>query len=136
MATPSAKIAITLHDREYIVNCDAGQEDRLRAIVALVGRKCAAVADRVGNATEPRHLMLTCLSLADKLMEARSIAGEINQTRRFIRRRRRSFAPTRRIACNPGRSGVKSISEGFCATRQATMSPGPIIRTSRELSLS
>jgi hypothetical protein len=34
-----------------------------------------AVADKVGNTTEPRILMLTCLSLADKLLEARNLAS-------------------------------------------------------------
>jgi cell division protein ZapA (FtsZ GTPase activity inhibitor) len=72
MTKASAKMAITLYKREYVINCAPGQEARLKQIVDLVQREMEAVADNVGNSTEPRHLMLTCLSLADKLLEART----------------------------------------------------------------
>jgi len=72
----SAKVAITLSGRDYVVNCDPGQETRLRQLVEIVQREMEAVGDKVGNATEPRLLMLTCLSLADKWLEARSMASE------------------------------------------------------------
>ena len=75
MAKEQIKLAITLSDREYIVNCGAGEEARLRQLVDMVQKEMEAVAGRVGNATEPRHLMLTCLSLADKLLEARNLAN-------------------------------------------------------------
>ncbi len=68
------KLPITLYNREYVVNCDPGQEGRLREVVELVQNEMKAVGDKIGNATEPRHLMLTCLSLADKLLEAQSIS--------------------------------------------------------------
>lgn len=73
---PSAKVAITLYKREYVVNCDPGQEERLARVVELVQKEMEAVAGNVGNSTEPRHLMLTCLSLADKLLEARNQASQ------------------------------------------------------------
>ena len=75
MSTQSAKIAIKLYDREYIVNCGEGEETRLRQIVDIVQKEMEAVAGRVGNATEPRQLMLTCLSLADKLLEKKNFAN-------------------------------------------------------------
>jgi cell division protein ZapA (FtsZ GTPase activity inhibitor) len=71
MASKS-KVGISLYSREYIVNCGPGEEARLQQVADLVHREMEAVADRVGNPTEPRHLMLTCLSLADKLLEARN----------------------------------------------------------------
>ncbi|MDE2030370.1 MAG: cell division protein ZapA [Alphaproteobacteria bacterium] len=71
-----AKIAITLYNRDYVVNCAAGQETRLRQIAEMVQKEMEAVAGNVGNQTEPRHLMLTCLSLADKLLEARNTASD------------------------------------------------------------
>ena len=76
MSKQSVKLPITLYNREYVVNCDPGQEQRLMQVAELVQREMKAVADKVGNATEPRHLMLTCLSLADKLLEARSTSNE------------------------------------------------------------
>jgi cell division protein ZapA (FtsZ GTPase activity inhibitor) len=72
MATKSVKLGITLYNREYIVNCGPGEEARLQQIVDLIQREMETVAGKVGNMTEPRHLMLTCLSLADKLLESRN----------------------------------------------------------------
>lgn len=71
-----SKVAIKLYNREYIVNCDEGEEDRLRELVKQIESKMQAVADRVGNTTEPRLLVLTCLSLADELLEVRRRAEE------------------------------------------------------------
>jgi len=74
MSKQSVKLAITLYNREYVVNCDPGQETRLQQVADLVQKEMLSVADKVGNSTEPRLLMLTCLSLADKLLEARTQA--------------------------------------------------------------
>jgi cell division protein ZapA len=74
MSNTSVKLGITLYKREYTINCDEGQEARLRQVADLVQREMEGVASNVGNSTEPRHLMLTCLSLADKLLEARGQA--------------------------------------------------------------
>ena len=80
MASKSVKLGITLYKREYVINCGPGEEERLQQVANLVQREMEAVAGKVGNPTEPRHLMLTCLSLADKLLEARSKTGhEINK---------------------------------------------------------
>jgi len=72
MATKAVKLGITLYNREYVINCGADEEVRLQQLADLVHKEMEAVAGRVGNATEPRHLMMTCLSLADKLLEARN----------------------------------------------------------------
>jgi cell division protein ZapA (FtsZ GTPase activity inhibitor) len=72
MGTKAVKVGITLYNREYVVNCGTEEEVRLQQLADLVHKEMEAVADKVGNATEPRHLMLTCLSLADKLLEARN----------------------------------------------------------------
>ena len=80
MATKSVKLGITLYKREYVINCGPGEEARLQQVADLVQKEMEAVAGRVGNPTEPRHLMLTCLSLADKLLEARNrTASEFNK---------------------------------------------------------
>lgn len=64
-----SKAAITLYGREYVVNCDPGEEARLAELVQFVESKMQEVAGRVGNTTEARLLMLTCLTLADQLTE-------------------------------------------------------------------
>lgn len=68
-----SKLAISLYGREYFVNCDPGEEQRLQEIVKFVEGKMHKVAERAGSTTvtEPRLLMLTCLMLADELIEAR-----------------------------------------------------------------
>lgn len=66
-----SKLAITLYGREHIVNCDPGEEDQLHEIVQFVEDKMQSIADRVGNSTESRLLMLTCLHMADELLEIR-----------------------------------------------------------------
>jgi cell division protein ZapA (FtsZ GTPase activity inhibitor) len=71
-----SKLAITLYGREYFVNCDPGEEDRLKEIVKFVEKKMHQVAERAGNTTtEPRLFMLTCLLLADELAETRQNAS-------------------------------------------------------------
>ncbi len=72
MSKNIVKLGITLYNREYVVNCGPGEEARLQQVAHIVQKEMKAVADRVGNSTEPRHLMLTCLSLADKLLDCRN----------------------------------------------------------------
>jgi cell division protein ZapA len=64
-----SKATITLYNREYTVNCGPGEEPQLQEVVALVESTMHDVAGGVGNATESRLLMLTCLRLADQLRE-------------------------------------------------------------------
>lgn len=68
----TSKIGITLYGREYTVNCDPGQETRLRQIVDFVEGRMKDVSDLVGNTTENRLLMLTCLHMADELLDIRA----------------------------------------------------------------
>jgi cell division protein ZapA (FtsZ GTPase activity inhibitor) len=80
MSKQPVKMAITLFNREYVLNCGPGEEIRLQQLADLVQKEMQSVADKVGNSTEPRLLMLTCLSLADKLLEARNNAtGELTK---------------------------------------------------------
>ncbi|MDD4616554.1 MAG: cell division protein ZapA [Alphaproteobacteria bacterium] len=76
MSGKTVKLEITLYNREYTINCGPGEEERLEQVVDIVQKEMEAVAGRIGNATEPRHLMLTCLSLADKLLEARNKSSQ------------------------------------------------------------
>ena len=71
-----SKLAITLYGREYFVNCDPGEESQLKDVVRFVEGRMQQVAGRTGNATELRLLMLTCLHLADELLEYRRKSSE------------------------------------------------------------
>lgn len=70
------KIAISLYDREYFVNCDPGEESQLKDIVRFVEGRMQQVAGRSGSTTELRLLMLTCLHLADELLELRRVSAQ------------------------------------------------------------
>ena len=74
-----AKIAITLYGREYFVNCDPGEEDRLKELVRLVEIRMQKAAERVGptTVTDNNLLVLACLSLADELHELRQNSDKI-----------------------------------------------------------
>jgi cell division protein ZapA len=74
-----SKRVVTLYGKEYNVNCDAGQEDRLAEIVRFVEERMEKVAGGVGNTTEARLLMLTCLHLADELLDGRRKSEEALQ---------------------------------------------------------
>jgi cell division protein ZapA len=76
MSKQTNKVAISLHGREYLVACDVGEEKRLEDIVKLVETKLQAVDNQGGNATETRLFMLTCLLLADELLEVRRIKAQ------------------------------------------------------------
>lgn len=77
--TNLSKLAITLHGREYLVNCEEGQEGRLQEIVKIVDSTLGQVAAGGGNATETRLFMLTCLMLADALIDARRSSTQVKR---------------------------------------------------------
>jgi cell division protein ZapA len=75
-----AKVAISLLNKDYLVTCDPGQEYRLQEIARFVNERLEHVASRApANTTETRLFMLTCLMLADELMEV------LQQTRQNAR---------------------------------------------------
>lgn len=66
-----AKLTFNLYDKEYTVTCNEGEQERLGDIIKFVEKRMGDVAGRAGNTTESRLLMLTCLHLADELLDAR-----------------------------------------------------------------
>ncbi len=75
-SSSAPKINITLRGREYLVSCDSGEERRLQEIVKLVESTLDKVAERNESASETRLFMLTCLLLADELIEHRRSAAK------------------------------------------------------------
>ena len=74
-----SKVSITLHDHEYTVACDAGEEKKLGTLVKFVNDKLDKVSLTGTNATENRLFMLTCLLLADELIETRKAVKAMRQ---------------------------------------------------------
>lgn len=62
-----AQVALSIGGRRYDLACRDGEEDRLRALAALVDRK----AQDAGQANEVRQLLMAALLLADELSELR-----------------------------------------------------------------
>lgn len=65
------KVSIVLHGQTYVVACGAGEEKKLAELVAFVNDKLDEIAASAPSATEMRLFMLTCLLLADELVETR-----------------------------------------------------------------
>ncbi|HBM91042.1 MAG TPA: hypothetical protein DD400_04095 [Rhodospirillaceae bacterium] len=74
-----SKVAIMLHGQEYIVTCGAGEEKKLGELVKFVDNKLSEAAKTGTNVTETRLFMLTCLLLADELLETRKAATQIRK---------------------------------------------------------
>jgi cell division protein ZapA len=64
-----AQVAIAINGRRYEVNCDDGEEDRLRQLAEAVDRRVRTLGAAVGEVGEVRLLLLTCLLMQDELME-------------------------------------------------------------------
>lgn len=74
------KLTVTLYGREYQLACQEGQERRVQELVNVVEQRMRAVASSVGNTTENRLFMLTCMMLADEMMEMRETRRPAQQT--------------------------------------------------------
>lgn len=61
-----ADVRLSIANREYIVTCQDGEEERLRALGSLVDDK-AREAGGAGGLNESRTLLYSALLLADKL---------------------------------------------------------------------
>ncbi|MDD3181766.1 MAG: cell division protein ZapA [Alphaproteobacteria bacterium] len=74
----TTKVSINLHGLEYSIACDAGEEKKLAELVKLVDGKLSDIArhNAATGTSETRLFMLTCLLLADELIETRKLANE------------------------------------------------------------
>lgn len=73
-----SKVTINLRGLEYGVACGAGEEKKLAELVTFVNGKLDEVAAGAAgaNTSEMRLFMLTCLMMADELIETRKILKE------------------------------------------------------------
>ncbi|MBP7253340.1 MAG: cell division protein ZapA [Alphaproteobacteria bacterium] len=69
------KLTVTLYGRDYQLACPDGQERRVQELVNMVEQRMRTVASSVGNTTENRLFMLTCMMLADEMLELREAQG-------------------------------------------------------------
>lgn len=66
-----ADVTIDIGGRRYDVTCRDGEEERLRALAAMVEEKAVQARAAVGGVTEVRQLLLAALLLADELSDLR-----------------------------------------------------------------
>lgn len=65
-----ADVRLSIANREYIVTCKDGEEQRLQALGALVDEKAREAGGPTGGLNESRLLLFSALLLADKLHDA------------------------------------------------------------------
>jgi len=65
-----AELDVRIGGRNYELSCRDGDEDRLRALAAMVDAKTVDLARSMGGLNEVRQLLLASLLLADELAEA------------------------------------------------------------------
>ncbi len=71
-----ADVAFTIAGRHYSVACKDGEEERLRAMAAMVDERARQASEAVGGKLdEARTLLLAALLLADEVDE--SAAGQL-----------------------------------------------------------
>lgn len=72
-----ADVRLSIANRDYIVTCKDGEEDRLNALGRLVDTK-AREAGGAGGMNESRQLLFAALLLADELFDARPKENQTN----------------------------------------------------------
>jgi cell division protein ZapA len=65
-----AQLTIHVNAKPYVVGCEDGEEDHLRALAALLDAKVQEAAAGAGQLGETRIMLLGALVLADELSEA------------------------------------------------------------------
>jgi cell division protein ZapA len=65
-----AEVTLSIAGRSYAISCRDGEEPHLRLLAERVDRKATEARAAVGDASEPRLLLLSALLLADELHEA------------------------------------------------------------------
>jgi len=64
------QVTVTINGHPHAVQCDPGEEHRIRELARLVETKIAGFGDQAQRAGEARMLVLAALMLADELTEA------------------------------------------------------------------
>jgi cell division protein ZapA len=71
-----AQVRLNVGGRGYDLACRDGEEERLEQLAQMVDAKARDAGRLVGNANEPRQLLLAALLLADELSDLRAGAPD------------------------------------------------------------
>jgi len=75
-----ARVDIEVNGRPYQLNCEDGQEQRLRDLAAYLDGRIQQVTGGVRSGTEAQMLVVTALVLADELHDAKAGRGAVTPT--------------------------------------------------------
>jgi len=76
-----ATVDVRIQGRTHTLQCDDGQENRLRQVAQYLDRRLQDAAKATGGANDARVLVLTSLMICDELADARD---EIDGLRKRI----------------------------------------------------
>lgn len=91
-----AQLAIEVNGKPYIVGCEDGQENHLRALARLFDEQVKQIASDVGALGETRLFLMGALMLADELADLKTRFAHIQ-------------ADHARLQAEQGRADVKAI---------------------------
>jgi cell division protein ZapA len=64
-------VAAQVYGKEYVLACDAGQEQHLQALVTGINARTQQLEKAVGRLPEPLMLLYTALMIADELHDTK-----------------------------------------------------------------
>jgi cell division protein ZapA len=73
------QISVLINGHSHAVQCDPGEEDRIRELARVVDTKIAGFAQQSLRAGEARLLVMVALMLADELSEATDALQRLNE---------------------------------------------------------
>lgn len=74
-----ATVDVRIQGRAYTLNCDDGQEHRLRQVAQYLDRRLQEAAKAAGGANDARLMVMTSLLICDELADARDEIGGLRQ---------------------------------------------------------
>lgn len=74
------EVDVTINGRDYLIACEAGQEERLSELAAYIDDRVETLVSTLGQIGDNRLLVMTCLMIADELAEAYGALSEAGLT--------------------------------------------------------
>lgn len=70
-----AQVGVSLNGREYMIGCGPGEEARIRELARTIDSRIRKFGAQAGQTGEARLLVMTLLTMADELSEAKGGAN-------------------------------------------------------------
>jgi cell division protein ZapA len=101
------KVQIEVNQRQYLVGCDDGQEDRVMALGRILDGHVSQLVGSVGQISELKLMLMGALMIADELAELKDKAArsdaELDQLR--------AAAMDHELATRQGAQAAQTLSE-------------------------